>query len=148
MVSVPNGYGFDLTLAAFQPSLEEAAYWYQLGEEFASTGNFAQALRCFKEAALLDNQSVQIQLYQAVCLIHLEQPEAALDLCERLLEQDATHAQAWLFRGAALHRLGRFPEAYDSYRQALGKETVRPLLWLQRLSAFCRRRLAALWQRR
>lgn len=60
-------------------------------------------------------------LHQAVCLIHLSRPEAALPLCDRALSLAPDNPQAWLFKGVALHRLGHYGEAYDCYHQATGE---------------------------
>jgi tetratricopeptide (TPR) repeat protein len=92
--------------------------WYAQGESQAERGHYAQALRCFEEALILVPANPAALLYQVVCLIHLEQPQPALAIAEKLLSADPSHAQGWLFRGVALHRLGRYKEAYASYDRA------------------------------
>jgi tetratricopeptide (TPR) repeat protein len=92
--------------------------WYAQGEAQAERGNYAQALRYFEEALILDPANPAALLYQVVCLIHLEQPKPALAIAEKLLKADPSQAQGWLFRGVALHRLGRYKEAYASYDRA------------------------------
>ena len=95
--------------------------WYSRGEALANQQEFQQALRCFEEAAILMPDNLSAVLYQAVCLIHLDQPQRALGLTEILLAQDPNHSQGWLFRGVALHRLGQYKAAYASYDKAVGK---------------------------
>lgn len=86
-------------------------------QAFQRCGNHAAALALF--AAIGRKRSTADNfLAQAVCLVHLEQPMEALQCCDRALALDSGHPQAWLFRGVALHRLGRFPEAYRCYRRA------------------------------
>ncbi|MGG6241840.1 tetratricopeptide repeat protein [Nodosilinea sp. AN01ver1] len=91
--------------------------WYSEGETLANAGAYERALRCFEEAAIVCPQAVSVLVYQAVCLIHLGQPEQALAMTEQVLAIAPDHPQGWLFRGAALQRLGRYPEAYACYAQ-------------------------------
>jgi Flp pilus assembly protein TadD len=86
-------------------------------------------------------------VHQAVCFIHLGQSEAALWLCDRALQLAPRHPQAWLFKGVALHRLGRYSEAYDCYRRAT--DTVRPMptAVLNTLASTALLKFKALWQR-
>lgn len=95
--------------------------WYAQGEKLANQDAYLKALRCFEEAAILRPANLETLVYQAVCWIHLNQPTKALAVTDRLLAQVPDHSQGWLFRGVALHRLGRYAEAYASYNQALGQ---------------------------
>lgn len=61
---------------------------------------------------------------QAVCFIHLNLPQEALDACDRALALEPTYAQAWLFKGVAFHRLGRHQDAYACYNKALEKDSA------------------------
>jgi tetratricopeptide (TPR) repeat protein len=63
---------------------------------------------------------------EAVRLVQAEQPEAALEACDRALALAPGYSQGWLFRGVALHRLGRYAEAYRCYERALEQEGMRP----------------------
>ncbi|PSR19510.1 hypothetical protein C8255_01705 [filamentous cyanobacterium CCP3] len=100
-------------------SLQDSSFqrWYGEGERLANAGAYERALRCFEEAAIVDPQAVSALIYQAVCLIHLGQPKQGLALTEQVLAIAPDHAQGWLFRGVALHRVGRYPEAYRCYAQ-------------------------------
>ncbi|OKH50812.1 hypothetical protein NIES30_01635 [Phormidium tenue NIES-30] len=91
--------------------------WYGEGERLADAGAYDRALRCFEEAAILIPGQVTALVYQAVCLIHLGQPQQALAVAERVLAIAPDHSQGWLYRGVALHRLGQYKEAYASYAQ-------------------------------
>ena len=94
--------------------------WFLQGESFAAGQDYLKALRCFEEAAILCPKDLESLVYQSVCWIHLNQPEKALALAEGVLAENQGHSQGWLFRGVALHRMGRYREAYASYSQALG----------------------------
>ncbi|MBD2107169.1 tetratricopeptide repeat protein [Nodosilinea sp. FACHB-13] len=91
--------------------------WYGEGEKLADAGDYDRALRCFEEAAILAPDQVTALVYQAVCLIHLGQPQQALGVADRILAIAPDHPQGWLYRGVALHRLGQYKEAYTSYAQ-------------------------------
>jgi tetratricopeptide (TPR) repeat protein len=71
--------------------------WYAEGEELASRQQFQKALRCFEEASILEPDSSSAVLYRGVCLIHLNQPQKALNILKALLEQEPDHSQGWLF---------------------------------------------------
>ncbi len=89
--------------------------WFAQGDRWATSGVYDRALRCFEEAAILAPENVEALVYQAVCLIHLELPQQALAVAEQVLAIAPDHPQCWLYRGVALHRLGRYEEAYASY---------------------------------
>ncbi len=115
--------------------------WFLQGEALATEQNYIKALRCFEEAAILCPADLASQVYQAVCWIHLDQPEKALAIAETVLSQNQDYSQGWLFRGVALHRLGRYREAYGSYDRALGRPPKAGML--SRL----RQRWRQLWSR-
>lgn len=112
----PSGLGPQVVSLS---SLQDSSFqrWYNEGETLANAEAYDRALRCFKEAAIVCPQEVSVLVYQAVCLIHLGRPEQALALTEQVLAIAPEHSQGWLFRGVALHRLGRYPEAYACYAQ-------------------------------
>jgi len=89
--------------------------WYGEGDALANAGTYDRALRCFEEATILVPDAIAALVYQAVCLIHLEQPGLALAMTDRILAIAPEHPHGWLYRGVAQHRLGRYKEAYASY---------------------------------
>lgn len=89
----------------------------QLARRLLEQGHYQAALSCFRQVSQVV-PSADTSVSQAVCLIHLNRPKEALQACEDALLMHHQHAQAWLFRGVALHRLGRFQDAYSSYRLA------------------------------
>jgi tetratricopeptide (TPR) repeat protein len=91
--------------------------WYARGASLANAGAYEHALHCFDEAAILAPEDTETLVYQAVCLIHLGQPQRALAVAERVLAIAPHCAQGHLYRGVALHRLGRYRAAYASYAQ-------------------------------
>lgn len=92
--------------------------WYTKGETQSNAGAYDRALRCFEEAAVLAPNHLETLVYQTVCLIHLERPRQALAVADQVLAIAPDYPQGWLYRGAALHRLGRYEESYACYARA------------------------------
>ncbi|MEM1278491.1 MAG: tetratricopeptide repeat protein [Cyanobacteria bacterium P01_H01_bin.152] len=84
------------------------------------SGNYHQALQAFRQVPEGD-RAIANWINQAVCLLHLNQPAAALPICDYVLGLDADHPQAWLFKGVALYRLNRYDKAYSCYAKAFGE---------------------------
>jgi tetratricopeptide (TPR) repeat protein len=100
-----------------------AQEWYSRGEQYALKQDYLKALRCFEEASILSATHEESLVYQIVCWLHLDSPDKALAIADKLLGQNSTYARGWLFRGVALHRLGRYAEAYSSYDQACNQSS-------------------------
>lgn len=81
------------------------------------SGNYHQAFHAFQRVPECD-RAPDDWVNQAVCLLHLDQAEAALQFCDEALTRNANHPQAWLFKGVALHNLNRYDEAYACYAKA------------------------------
>lgn len=101
----------------------DLASWYRQGEALANVGRYAEALRYFEEALALESGNIDALLYAAVCLIHGQRPQEALEKCDRILAQAPDHPQAWMFRGVALQRLGQYRHAYAAYDKAMVEPT-------------------------
>lgn len=104
--------------------------WYLRGDALANLGRYGEAIDSFAQTLRYSPDAKEALVFQAVCWIHQEYPEAALGCCDRALEIAPDYDQGWLFRGVALHRLGRYRDAYASYDRALHGER---LTWRQRL---------------
>ncbi|MGF1568267.1 MAG: tetratricopeptide repeat protein [Nodosilinea sp.] len=124
-MSLQNGSRGSTATSSLSTSTDTEGFWhwYAQGEALANGEDYGRALRCFEEAAVIAPLDSAVLLYQAVCLIHLGQPQKALAVTEVLVNGDPAHAQGWLFRGVALNRLGRFQEAYASYDRATALAT-------------------------
>lgn len=117
---------------------------YLRGEALVNLGRYAEALESFEMGLVQPRYCVDAHIGRAVCLLHLQRPEAAMAACDRVLAIAPHHPQAWLFRGVALHRLAHYRDAYRCYEQAIG--TPRPdwgsqlkhglRSWLKRLENF------------
>ncbi|MBD2257129.1 tetratricopeptide repeat protein [Pseudanabaena sp. FACHB-2040] len=125
MMSVSRNGGFEqFTDSSFpKETAADFANWYSQGEALADLGHYGEALRYFEEALAIDSTHAEGLLYTAVCLIHLQQPQAALKRCDRILAQYPDYSRAWMFRGVALQRLGRYPEAYAAFDRATADST-------------------------
>jgi tetratricopeptide (TPR) repeat protein len=117
----------NLVCLSCQPALTQA-------KDLLNQGKYQAALHCL-QATEQSLQEPENFVLQAVCFILLNQPRAALQVCDRALALEAHHAQAWLFRGVALHRLGRFQESYQCYNRALGHPPRSAQVWVTSLRA-------------
>jgi Flp pilus assembly protein TadD len=63
-------------------------------------------------------------------LFHLQQFADAVTSCDRALALQPTDPEAWLFRGSALQRLGRYKEAYAAFDKATGRQPQSVWQWL------------------
>lgn len=106
---------------SFASQRQEALHWLEQGKYAAALHQFALASRTMQNPDNLVDQ--------AVCLIHLEQAHEASQLCDRALELNPSHPQAWLFKGVALHRLGQYDQAYACYGRAVGKPSRQRTVW-------------------
>ena len=113
-----------------------AQFWSDKGHVLLDQGEYEAALHCFCQA-VQEVPTADDYVSQAVSLIHLERPKDALQACDCALSLTSGHARAWLFRGVALHRLGRFHEAYECYDLAAGQQPTQQQrsLW-ERLKAW------------
>ncbi len=109
-------------LAQFEQALalhpHDVDSWYHRAEALACLNRYDEALTSLEQAQVLaeiDQASLWVQ--KAVILLLLNRPNAALVCCNHALWVDPEAAQAWLFRGVALHRLGRVREAHRSYQR-------------------------------
>ena len=97
----------------------------QEAQAFLQEGCYEAALQSFHQADASGSLSVDDYVSQAVCLLHLDQFQTALEVCDRVLATDSNHAKAWLFRGVACQRLGHWRDAYVCYDRATGQQSHR-----------------------
>ncbi|MEA5448780.1 tetratricopeptide repeat protein [Leptolyngbya sp. CCNP1308] len=113
---------FEQSLAV-QPHAVES--WYGRAEALTCLGRYEDALASLEQAQTLAGfASARLWVQKAAVLLWLNRLEAALNCCNRALWLTPHHSQAWLFRGVALHRLGRVKEAYRSYRRVSQPEAA------------------------
>jgi cellulose synthase operon protein C len=93
-----------------------------LGLAFRRKGYYAEALREYRIA--LERGEDRHLVLQAMAEVHLlrHDPEAALELYDRLVTEQPGSPKIWSERGVALHQAGRAGEAAASYRRALEVE--------------------------
>lgn len=114
-----------LTLAAGADDNRQTTwFWHLQGAALANLGRYSDALASFAQVhrrATTTTDRVETLVFEAVCHIHLQRYELALARCDRALDWIPDHAQARLFRGVALQRLGRYGQAYQDYGRALNQ---------------------------
>jgi tetratricopeptide (TPR) repeat protein len=95
---------------------------FNLGLAFRQKGYYGEALREYAKA--LDKGEERPLVLQAMAEVHLlrREAKAAVDLYDELLAQQPDSPKLWNERGVALHQDGKFAEAEESYRRAVGAE--------------------------
>ena len=111
-------------LAQFEQALaldpHQAESWCSRADALSCLGRYEEALQSIEQAqALAGLSNARLWVQKAVLLILLNQPRLALTCCNQALWRSPSHTQAWLFRGVALHGLGKFRAAYRSYQRVL-----------------------------
>lgn len=92
--------------------------WCGRAEGLACLDRYDEALSSLEQAQdLAEYADLRIWVQKAVVLILLQRYEEALSCCAVALQRQPKHVQALLFQGVALHRLGRYRQAYRSYQQ-------------------------------
>lgn len=117
---------------AIQARPHDTALHTRLGEAWVRARKFRQAAAEFELAASQDPERFEAWAALASCYLQLEQPEAALDACDRGTVLGATE-QIHYQRGCALRELHRFTEARNEFLAALalddcGWEALKALL--------------------
>jgi tetratricopeptide (TPR) repeat protein len=125
-------------LAEFEQALtlqpHDVESWYSRASALACLGRHAAALHSLEQAQELAGfANAHLWVQKAVLLILLDDPTSALNCCNQALWRSPNHAQAWLFRGVSLHRLGRFRAACRSYQRVAQTAPPTPADSLRRL---------------
>ncbi|MEO1070432.1 MAG: tetratricopeptide repeat protein [Cyanobacteria bacterium J06638_6] len=101
---------------ALQP--HDVDSWYSRANALACLNRYDDAMDSLEQAqSLTGGDDAHLWVQKATLQILLNQPKAALNSSNRAIWLSPHHAQAWLFRGVALHRLGRFDDSYRSYQR-------------------------------
>lgn len=106
--------------AAVGSNANEGLDWIQT---LMDHGSYSEALMRLEQRNLGDD--VDGAIAQAVCLLHLQRPQLALQVCDRALGLQPHHPQALLFKGVALYRRGQYREAYRHYQLACQQTSQR-----------------------
>jgi len=95
---------------------------FNLGLAFRQKGYLAEALREYRLA--LDRGEDRTLVLQAMAEVHLLRKDsaAAVQLYDRLLQENPHSPKLWNERGIALHQDGRYAEAATSYEQAIAAD--------------------------
>jgi Flp pilus assembly protein TadD len=98
----------DLTVHHF----DRAVSLQKLGQWEAAANSFRQALQ-------VDPRSVNALIGLGACLLDLDSLEEALDCFERCVFSDAERERALLGKAVTLHKLTRYEQANQAYRELL-----------------------------
>lgn len=88
------------------------------GNECHKINENEEAFACYSRSLALDPSSSIVYANRAVSCIRLERFELAEDDCTRALEIDNTYVKAWVRRGMARFKRGKYKEAYSDFEEA------------------------------
>lgn len=91
---------------------------YNLGLAFRKKGYYTEALGEYELALHRGEDRDLVEQAKAEVLLLNRDPAGALALYDALLERQPRSAKFWNERGVALHQLGRYEDAKESYRRA------------------------------
>ena len=97
---------------------DEPLRHYMYGRWLELDGQLGAASEEYFRALSLDPGSVDLLVTLASVQARMGEPDRSLELANRALQQDSTHAQAQWLRGAALFNLRRLDEAMPALRSA------------------------------
>lgn len=108
---------------ALEKGIDDPAAWHRLGDTYLALEKFDKALDAFLQIKQKspDNLSLQVKLAQ----VHLlnNNPDHALAIIERVLDQKPDWDIALVWQARILSRRGRFQEAIDIYYRILGEKS-------------------------
>ncbi len=108
---------------AIEKGIDDPVAWHRLGDAYLALEKFDKALDIFFqiEQKSPDNLSLQVKLAQ----VHLlnNNPDHALAIIDRVLDQKPGWRIAQLWQARILSRQGRFVEAIDIYYRILGENS-------------------------
>jgi predicted O-linked N-acetylglucosamine transferase (SPINDLY family) len=122
-----------ITLGAYQAWLaanpghpQAVAAWFNLGVEFAQTGEQGQAATCYRNALALKADFHEAAVNLGLALEAAGDAEAALATWQQALQPEVTRRQLLNHRGRLLELRGRFAEAEQALRASLLSDADQP----------------------
>ena len=92
------------------------------GNECHKINENDEAFACYSRSLALDSTSAIVYGNRAVTCIRLERFELAEDDCSRALQIDPTYIKAWVRRGMARFKRGKYKEAHSDFEEAALKD--------------------------
>lgn len=97
---------------------ETAAQWEKDGDKLYAEGRYQEALDCYEQALICDQNAVSALHGQSLALYHLNRLIDALAATYAILKLDPKNAEAYYNQGMILHALQRHDEAGTAYNEA------------------------------
>lgn len=92
------------------------------GNECHKINENDEAFACYSRSLALDSSSAIVYANRAVTCIRLERFELAEDDCTRALRIDPTYIKAWVRRGMARFKRGKYKDACSDFEEAALKD--------------------------
>ena len=107
--------------------------WNELGTLQSENKDYKHALEAFAHALEVAPTDINILRNQKVVLQHLERHSEVIDICSRILVADPMDIDCHIDRGDAQYVLGKYDQAYESYREAhrLSKDNISVIVKLK-----------------
>ncbi len=119
--------------AVLRAAPDDAAAWAERGALFAVDDDWASAVRDFERAKELDPELPELDHKLANALLHVGEPQRALELLDDFIVEQPEHADAHLVRGRARAALGDHAGAdADVARSILLTRDPAPRVYLER----------------
>ena len=89
------------------------------GKELSSSGNYADAIRCFDQAILKDPFLKDAYILKGQCQEYLNQYDSAIKEFRKLLHFDPDNTAAFYYSGLCKYRQNKMEEAIEWFNKAL-----------------------------
>ena len=107
---------------------EQALEFKGKGNTEFSAGNYQQAIEYFTKAIENDQNDHVFFSNRSACYANLDQFEPALEDAEKCISLKPDWSKGYSRKGLALFRMGRLPEAQETYESGLQFDAQNPLL--------------------
>lgn len=98
---------------------EQAVEWKTKGNAALSAGNFKEAIECYTKAIELDGSQHVFFSNRSAAYLSCDEADKALEDAEACVKIKPDWAKGYCRRGAAYHKLKKYPEAMASYEDGL-----------------------------
>ncbi len=110
---------FILMMILALSSCKSADEYLFAGKELSSSGNYADAIRCFDQAILKDPFLKDAYILKGQCQQYLNQYDSAIREFRKLLHFDPDNTAAFYYSGICKYRQNKMEEAIEWFNKAL-----------------------------
>lgn len=104
--------------------------WHQLGRQYYTVFDYAQALQAFEYAILIDDSFIGAHLEKAKTLEELGHYEEAIDFYQKTMDLDTATSFAYLRIGKCYEKLNRKNDAIEYFNKTVNEDPLLDKGWL------------------